>query len=515
MGHPVHHGSYISYQGQSSLSALPAQSMHRSPSVQGSSVPGSFGSYSGSQGPPQNSPPFFERDYYECGELGHVRKLCPRLSRGLVKHRSRATTSAPVAPPPAQEASILFDPGSTYLYVSSYFTHYLNIPRESLVSHVRVSTPVGDTIIVERMYQSCVLTIRGLETRVDLLLLSMADFNVILGMNWLSSCHAILDYHAKTVTLTIPELSKVEWRGSPDYVPSRVISYLKAQRVVRKGCLSYLAFVRDAEADTPTIDSVLVVRDFSDIFPADLPGMPPDRDIDFGIDLVLGTQPISIPLYRMALTELKELKEQFQELLDKGVTRPSVSPWGAPEGRVIAYASRQLKPHEKNSLVYDLELADIVHALKIWRHYLYGKTNVVADTLSRKAVSMGSLEFIYVGERPFPVDVQTLANQFMRLDISDPSRVLACVISRSSLYDRIREHQYDDSYLLVLKDIVQCGNAKNVTIRDDGILKIQGRICVPNVDGLRELILEEAHSLLYSILSGAAKMYQDLRKHNW
>ena len=115
-----------------------------------------------------------------------------------------------------------------------------------------------------------------------------------------------------------------------DYIPSRVISFLKAQRMVGKGCLSYLAFVRDVGAETPSIDSVPVVRDFPNVFPADLPGMPPDRDIDFGIDLVPGTQPISIPPYRISPTVLKELKEQLQELLDKGFIRPSVSPWGAP-----------------------------------------------------------------------------------------------------------------------------------------------------------------------------------------
>ncbi|XP_070039383.1 uncharacterized protein [Nicotiana tomentosiformis] len=124
----------------------------------------------------------------------------------------------------------------------------------------------------------------------------------------------------------MPGLPKVEWRGLLDFVPSRVISYLKAQRMVGKGCLSYLAFVRDVDADTPTIDSVPIVRDFSDVFPVDLPGMPSDRGINFGIDLVLGTQPISIPPYHMASAELKELKEQLQELLDKGFIRPSVSP---------------------------------------------------------------------------------------------------------------------------------------------------------------------------------------------
>ncbi|XP_070050481.1 uncharacterized protein [Nicotiana tomentosiformis] len=109
------------------------------------------------------------------------------------------------------------------------------------------------------------------------------------------------------------------------------------------------------------------------------------------------------------------------------------------------------------------------------------------------------------------MDVQDLANQFVRLDVSKPSRVLACVVSPSSLYDRIRECQYDDPHLLVLKDTVQHGDARDVTIGDDGVLRMHGRICVPKVDGLRELILEETHSSRYSIHPGAATMYQDLR----
>jgi len=83
------------------------------------------------------------------------------------------------------------------------------------------------------------------------------------------------------------------------------------------------------------------------------------------------------------------------------------------------------------------------------------------------------------------------------------------------LFERIRERQYDDPHLLVLKDIVQHSDAKEVTIGDDGALRMQGRLCVPNVDGLRELILQETHSSRYSIHSGAAKMYQDLRQHYW
>ncbi|XP_070019772.1 uncharacterized protein [Nicotiana sylvestris] len=252
----------------------------------------------------------------------------------------------------------------------------------------------------------------------------------------------------------------------------------------------------------------------------------------------------------MAPIEFKELKEQLSKMLDKGFIRPRVSPWSAhvifvkkidgiirmcmdymqlnKEGRVIVYASVELKPHEKKYSVHDLELASIVQALKIWRHYIYGvscemftnhrslqhlfkqknlnlrkqgwlellkdynitilyhlrKANVVAPTLSRKAESMGSIPYISVGERPLALDVQALANRFVSLDISEPSRVLACVVSRSSLFGRIKARQYDDPHLLVLKDTVQCGDAKEVTIEDDGILRIQVQICVPNMDGL-------------------------------
>ncbi|XP_070025470.1 uncharacterized protein [Nicotiana sylvestris] len=113
------------------------------------------------------------------------------------------------------------------------------------------------------------------------------------------------------------------------------------------------------------------------------------------------------------------------------------------------------------------------------------------------------------------MNVQALASQFVRLDISELSRVLACVVSRSSLYDRIREHQYDDPHLLFLNDTVQHSDAKKVTIGEYGALRMQGMLCVPNVDGLRDLVLQEAHSSRYSIHPGAEKIYQDLRQHYW
>ncbi|XP_070013626.1 uncharacterized protein [Nicotiana sylvestris] len=106
------------------------------------------------------------------------------------------------------------------------------------------------------------------------------------------------------------------------------------------------------------------------------------------------------------------------------------------------------------------------------------KVNVVVDALSKKAESIGSLAFISAYERPLAWDIQLLANKLMR-------------------------------------DTVLLSGSKEVTIGDDGVQRVQGRLCVPNVNRLREKILEEAHSSRYSIHPGATKMYRDLRQHYW
>ncbi|XP_070046724.1 uncharacterized protein [Nicotiana tomentosiformis] len=102
-----------------------------------------------------------------------------------------------------RDALALFDPGSTYFYVSSYFASYLIVPHDYLSAPVYVSMLVGDSIVVDHIYRSCVVSIESLEKSVNVLLLDMMDFDVILGMDWLSPYHAILHCHAKTMTLVM------------------------------------------------------------------------------------------------------------------------------------------------------------------------------------------------------------------------------------------------------------------------------------------------------------------------
>ena len=108
------------------------------------------------------------------------------------------------------------------------------------------------------------------------------------------------------MTLAKPGTDPLVWEGDHTSHPVRIISFLRAKKMVSKGCLAFLAHIRDDTTQVPPIESDSIVREFLDVFPADLRGMPPDRDIDFCIDLEPGTRPISIPPYRMAPAELRE-----------------------------------------------------------------------------------------------------------------------------------------------------------------------------------------------------------------
>ena len=111
---------------------------------------------------------------------------------------------------------------------------------------------------------------------------------------------------------------------------SNVISAMQARRLLRKGCEAFSALVLDSKRVQIELENILVVKDFPDVFPEELPGIPPVREVDLSIEILPETALTSRAPYWMALTELKELKIQLQELMDKGFIRPSVSPWGAP-----------------------------------------------------------------------------------------------------------------------------------------------------------------------------------------
>ena len=708
----------------------------------------------------------------------------------------------------------LIDPESTHSYVCTDIPNLGNLSRSETEYDILVTNPLGHSVIVNKVYRDCPIKIQKYEFLGDLIELSFREFDVILGMDWLSRHRAIVDCRMKRVTLRTPNDSEVIFIGERPNHLSNVISSTIARKMVRKGCEAYLAYVIDTVKARPNVSDIPTVSDFPDVFPEELPGLPPQREIEFTIDIVPGATSASITPYRMAPLELKELKLQLQELLEKGFIRPSVSPWGAlvlfvnkkdgtlrlcidyrqlnkstvknkyslpriddlfdqlkgasifskidlrsgyhqlkikdadvhktdfrtryghyeflvmsfgltnapaafmdlmnrvfrsyvdqfvvvfidgilvylkdreshdtqvrvvleilrkeqlyaklnkcefwltevsflghivseegirvdpkkievviewkpprnvtkvrsflglagyyrrfvkgfsmiaapmtrllqknvkyewskkcqgsfeklkaflteapvltqptrgkeyviysdaslnglgcvlmQEGKVVAYASRQLKPHEKNYPTYDLELAAIVFALKIWRHYLYGekcfiytdhksfkylpsqrelnlrlrrwmelikdydcvidyhprKANVVADALSRKTV-------------------QTLRALNANLSLSDDGVVVAELIARLNLLNRVLVAQKKYEKISAIIDQIGDGKETEFTVNENGVLYYKDRVCVPDDDELRKAILEEAHSGSFAIHPSSTKMYQDLKMSFW
>ena len=222
-------------------------------------------------------------------------------------------------------AHVLIDSGATHSFVSCKFAAYMNKELESLSEALLVCTPTGENIVIERAYFECEIVIDGEVWLVDLLPLELLEFDVILGMDFLSKYHAKVDCFKKEVWLSKPDGIEVVFKGRRRILPTCVISAVKAKKLLSKGYEAYLAHVMEVKAEKLKPEDVPIVQEFLDVFPEELSGLPPDREVEFTIDLVLGTTPISQAPYRMVPSELKELKVQLQELVDKGYIRPSVS----------------------------------------------------------------------------------------------------------------------------------------------------------------------------------------------
>ena len=121
------------------------------------------------------------------------------------------------------------------------------------------------------------------------------------------------------------------FQGQPRRSTTKLISAMKAWKMLANGCQGYLANMVDKEQKGQLApENVPIIREYVDVFSQDLPGLPPEREISFEIELLPGSAPVSKAPYRMAPAELRELQVQLQELLDKGFIRQSHSPWGAP-----------------------------------------------------------------------------------------------------------------------------------------------------------------------------------------
>jgi hypothetical protein len=201
----------------------------------------------------------------------------------------------------------LFDPGATHSFMNQSTQVNLGLNVLRVKNEYKIATP-GGKISSNTLVKSVPLQLGSKVFQTNLLTLGLDGIDVILGMNWMTHHKVTLDIAERRIEITSPVVG-----ASTLYLPLRE-------------SMDPSAYVSIAT----NLEEIPAVCDYPDVFPDDLSGMPPDRDIEFVIELQPGTAPISKRAYCMPPKELAELKTQLQELLDKGFIRPSSSPWGCP-----------------------------------------------------------------------------------------------------------------------------------------------------------------------------------------
>ncbi|GKA04220.1 putative reverse transcriptase domain-containing protein [Tanacetum coccineum] len=196
-------------------------------------------------------------------------------------------------------ARVLFDSRADKSFISISLASMLNIPPITIDTFYNIEMADGNLVSTNTVIQGATLTLLNQPFKIDLMPIKLGSFDVVIGMDWLSKYHARIICDEKVIHIPIDGETLII-------------------RVMEK------------KSDEKRLEDILVVREFPEVFPKDLPGLPPVRQVEFQIDLIPGATPVARAPYRLAPLEMQEPSNQLQELADKGFIRPSTSPWGAP-----------------------------------------------------------------------------------------------------------------------------------------------------------------------------------------
>ncbi|WVZ64189.1 hypothetical protein U9M48_013751 [Paspalum notatum var. saurae] len=270
--------------------------------------------------------------------------------------------------------------------------------------------------------------------------------------------------------------------------------------------------------DATALENIRVVSEFPDVF---LDSLPEEHEEHLRLVLQKLREHKLYAKFSKCDFWIEEVK-----FLGHVISNGGIAVDQSKEDKVVAYASRQLRDHEKNYPTHDLELAAVVHALKTelnmrqrrWLelikdydleiHYHPGKANVVADALSRKS----QISLLWAREL-----LDELAIEFDRLSLGFLNNTEGTVSMEfePTLEQEIRKGQLNDEKIKEVKELIKLDKAPGFRVDADGTVWHGDRICVPNIKSIRDLILKEAHETAYSIHPGSEKMYQDLKQKFW
>ncbi|GJR35635.1 putative reverse transcriptase domain-containing protein [Tanacetum coccineum] len=264
---------------------------------------------------------------------------CKRVGHIAQDYRSPTTTANQIAPVVNQRNTVT-------CYECGKQGHYKSdcLKPKSQNHKNTIGNPAGSSETCGRVYalggrnvDQDLNVITDHPFHLDLMPIELGSFDVIIGMDWLSKYHAVIVSDEKIIRIPYGnELLIVRGDRSDDRSESRlnIILCTKTQKYLQKGCHVFLVHITEKKPKDKSkekgLEDVPTVRDFLEVFLEDLLGLLPTRQVDFQIELVPGATPVAWAPYRLTPSEMKELFDQLQELLDKGFIRPTSSPWGAP-----------------------------------------------------------------------------------------------------------------------------------------------------------------------------------------
>ncbi|GJT77474.1 putative reverse transcriptase domain-containing protein [Tanacetum coccineum] len=271
---------------------------------------------------------------YDCGEKGHTRNYCPKKR----------------------------DPrGSDKSFVNTSFSHLIDINPVRLDTSYEVELADGRVASTNTILRGCTLNLLNHLFKIDLMPIELGTFDVVIGMDWLVDQDAVIVCGKKVVHIPVKNKTLVV-EGDRGTSRLKIISCIKTSKYIERGHQLFVAHVTEKEPKEKRLEDVPVIRDFPEVFPDDLPGLPPPRQVEFKIELVPGAAPVARAPYRLAPSELKELADQLQELSEKGFIRPSSSPWGAP----VLFVKKKDGSFRMCSNVYSkIDLRSGYHQLRI------------------------------------------------------------------------------------------------------------------------------------------------------
>ncbi|XP_061351788.1 uncharacterized protein LOC133296747 [Gastrolobium bilobum] len=265
---------------------------------------------------------------YKCGQPGHFISDCPQ-------NTNQPPTQAQVFTLDAIEAqkypnlirgnvilngypiSVIFDSGTSGSFIAGHTAMKLGLTLTPLPYELQISTPTGGSCTASEICRGCILQFEERTYTVNLVVLLVFSLEMIIGMDWLAENGMTLDCQAGKVIVPSKD-------GNSQFFST--ISLLQVRKELLRGAEGYLLLIESETTVDNQLQNILVVNEFVEVFPDEIPRLPPHREIEFPIELLPGVRPISIAPYRMAPLELRELKKQIEELLSKEFIRPSTSP---------------------------------------------------------------------------------------------------------------------------------------------------------------------------------------------